>query len=65
MFEKEHVIKVIDEVFGEYTHAMDAQEARWSNDWSGDMYEKADDIKYFYENRRDFIIQCLMEEFEN
>jgi len=63
VFEEEHVRKVIDEVFGEYANAMDAQAARWSDDWSGDMYEKADDIKYFYENRRDFIIPCLKKEF--
>lgn len=61
VFDKEHVIGTIDQIFGEYTQAMDAQAARWSDDWSGDMYEKADELRYFYENRRDFIIQCLKE----
>lgn len=63
VFDKKHVNRVIDEVFGEYTVAMAAQELRFSDDWSGDMYEKVENIKCFYEKRRDFIIPCMREEF--
>lgn len=64
VFEAERVNSLIDEVFEEYAGAMYAQEARWGDDWSGNMYERVDLIKDFYSKRYDFIVKCLKEEFK-
>lgn len=64
VFEVEHVNALLDEVFEEYTCAMYAQESRWGDDWSGNMYERVDMIKSFYVNRYDYIVERLGEVFK-
>lgn len=61
-FEKEYVLYKIDEVFGRYAHAMDAQGFRWGDDWADEVYLDLDKIKEFFINRFDYAAGYLKEE---
>ena len=63
-FEKEHVLYKIDEVFGRYAHAMDAQGIRWGDDWADEVYSDLDKIREFFINRFDYAAGYLKEELQ-
>lgn len=63
-FEKEHVLYKMDEVFGRYAHAMDAQGKRWGDDWADEVYSDLEKIREFFINRFDYAAGYLKEELQ-
>lgn len=62
VFEKEHVLYKIDEVFAGYAHAMDAQGVRWGDDWADEVDLDLDKIREFFVNRFDYAAMYLKDE---